>query len=141
MTEIDTGRATAQQVLTSRRGLMCGVAGLGAAGALAACGTAEPEPGGGEDGVLARTSDVPVGGGVVSGETVIVQPTADEFAAFSAVCPHRGTIVDAPNDEGVIICPNHRSEFGIEGELLKGPAETGLTEVDIIVEDGEITLA
>lgn len=140
MTEIDTGRAAARRVLASRRGLMCGVAGLGAVGALAACGASEPELSVGEDGVLAQTSDVPVGGGIVVGETVVVQPAKDEFAAFSAVCPHRGTIVDAPNDEGVIICPNHRSEFGLEGELLKGPADTGLTEVDITVENGEIIL-
>ncbi|WP_051393642.1 ubiquinol-cytochrome c reductase iron-sulfur subunit [Glycomyces arizonensis] len=158
MTDIDTGRAVARRILASRRGLMCGLAGIGAAGALSACGTAEPvgdssgsggetggsgSDGGGEGGAeaLAQTADVPVGGGIVAGETVIVQPSADEFLAFSAVCPHMGTIVDAPNDEGVIICPNHHSEFGMEGELLKGPAETGLTEVAISVENGSITLA
>ncbi|WP_035701411.1 ubiquinol-cytochrome c reductase iron-sulfur subunit [Glycomyces tenuis] len=155
MTDIDTGRAAAQRVLASRRGLMCGLAGLGAAGALAACGTAEPadessesggeatggatEDGGGE--ALASTSEVPVGGGIVVGETVIVQPAADEFLAFSAVCPHMQTIVDPPNEEGVIVCSNHFSEFDMEGGLLKGPAETGLTEVAITVENGGITLA
>lgn len=142
MTDIDTGRAVAQRVLASRRGLMCGAAGLGAAGALAACGTAEPaddaNDGGTDDGALAQTSDIPVGGGIVAGETVIVQPTADEFLAFSAVCPHLGTIVDPPNDEGLIVCPNHQSAFDMEGGLVNGPAETGLSEVPITVEDGSV---
>ncbi|GAB3996859.1 hypothetical protein GCM10029992_18160 [Glycomyces albus] len=74
----------------------------------------------------------------MAGETVIVQPTADEFLAFSALCPHQGTIVEAPDDSGTIICPNHGSQFDLEGELLQGPAETGLTEVDITVEEGQI---
>lgn len=149
MTEIDTGRAAARRVLATRRGLMCGAAGLGAASALAACGTAESpsgsdeSTGGGEDGggVLAQTSEVPVGGGIVVDETVIVQPTADEFLAFDAACPHMGTPVEAPDADGVIVCPGHFSEFDMEGGLLKGPAETGLTEVAITVEDGGITLA
>ena len=158
MTDIDSGRDIAQRVLASRRGLMCGVAALGAAGALAACGTAEPTGGGdsttgggdptdgatdgGDTGTaLTETAEVPVGGGIVVDGTVVVQPTADEFLAFSAACPHQGTTVDAPNAEGVIICPNHGSEFDIEGGLLKGPAETGLTEVEITVEGGSISLA
>ncbi len=151
MTDIDPGRVAARRALASRRGLLCGAAGLGAASALAACGTAEApsdsgdgaeETAGGEAGeVLAQTSEVPVGGGIVVDETVIVQPTADEFLAFAAACPHMGTPVDAPDEEGVIVCPNHFSEFDLEGGLLKGPAETGLTEVAITVEDGGISLA
>lgn len=158
MTDIDSGRDLAKRVLASRRGLLCGAAALGATGALAACGTAEPQSSGSDDAesdseetggstegsgggtpqALASTDEVPVGGGIVAGETVIVQPTADEFLAFSAVCPHQGTIVNAPDDAGTIICPNHGSQFDMEGELLQGPAETGLTEVEITVEEGQI---
>lgn len=160
MTDIDSSRDLAKRVLASRRGLLCGAAALGAAGALAACGTAEPSSSGSDDATteetdtgdsggagdsggqsteaLAATEDVPVGGGIVVAETVIVQPTQDEFLAFSAVCPHQGTIVGAPNEDGVIICPNHFSEFSMDGELLQGPAETGLTEVEITVEEGQI---
>ncbi|HEU5129866.1 MAG TPA: Rieske (2Fe-2S) protein [Glycomyces sp.] len=149
MTEIDTGRAAARRVLATRRGLMCGAAGLGAASALAACGTADTPSGSGEDtggegdggGVLAQTSEVPVGGGIVVDGTVIVQPAEDEFLAFDAACPHMGTLVEPPDGDGVIVCPGHFSEFDMEGGLLKGPAETGLTEVAVTVEDGGITLA
>ncbi|MQM27321.1 Rieske (2Fe-2S) protein [Glycomyces albidus] len=159
MTDTKTGSDLAQRVLASRRGLMCGLAGLGAAGALAACGSAEESPssegsseaapsdggadsstaGGGE--AIAATADVPEGGGIVVDETVIVQPTADEFLAFSAVCPHQGAIVNPPDAAGDIVCPSHGSMFGLDGSLEQGPAETGLTEVEITVEDGQIFLA
>lgn len=163
MTDTRTGSDLAGQAvarsLASRRGVMCGLAGLGAAGALAACGTAESpnaesttgssdasteggttgESGGGTG--IAATADVPVGGGIVVDETVIVQPTADEFLAFSAVCPHQGAIVAAPDADGNIICPRHQSTWTIDGELEQGPAEVNLPAVDITVEDGQISLA
>jgi Rieske Fe-S protein len=139
--------------------MMCGLAGLGAAGALAACGTAESPNGsdaatstdaateggttgesGGNAGIAA-TSDVPVGGGIVVDETVIVQPAADEFLAFSAVCPHQGEIVAAPDADGNIVCPRHQSTWTIEGALEEGPAEVDLPPVEITVEDGQISLA
>ncbi|MEU6858141.1 Rieske (2Fe-2S) protein [Glycomyces sp. NPDC046736] len=159
MTDSSTGTDLAARVLgdrASRRGLMCAFAGAGAAGALAACGTAEPtdsgttdsgpssEGDGDQDGggtPLAATADVPLGGGIVVADTVLVQPDADEFLAFSAACPHMGTTVNPPDAGGVIVCPNHGSEFSLEGELEKGPAETGLSEVDITVEEGQIFLA
>ncbi|MEV3937402.1 Rieske (2Fe-2S) protein [Glycomyces sp. NPDC049804] len=162
MTDTKAGTDLAEQApakaLASRRGVMCGLAGLGAAGALAACGTAEsPDtetPGtestsaadGGATGEaggtgIAATADVPVGGGIVVEETVIVQPTADEFLAFSAVCPHQGAIVAAPDADGNIICPRHQSTWTLEGELEQGPAEGNLPAVEITVEDGQIALA
>nr|BFF23212.1 hypothetical protein GCM10025732_11770 [Glycomyces mayteni] len=107
MTDSKTGSDLARRVIASRRGLMCGLAGLGAAGALAACGTAESPSdsstssgsdattGGSGDGssadaggdAIAATADVPEGGGIVVADTVLVQPSADEFLAFSAACP------------------------------------------------------
>jgi Rieske Fe-S protein len=167
MTDTKTGTDLAKQVLVkgaaSRRGVMCGLAGIGAAGALAACGTAESPSSsdttsggtdsstdggteGGTDGgangnAIAATSDVPVGSGLVVDETLIVQPSADEFAAFSAVCPHQGEIVAAPDADGNIVCPRHQSTWTIEGALEQGPAEVNLPEVAITVENGEIFLA
>ena len=164
MTDTKTGTDLAKQVLArgvaSRRGVMCGLAGIGAAGALAACGTAEPPSGSGDEATtgggdptsggtsgetgagtpLAATADVPEGGGLVVDETVIVQPSADEFAAFSAVCPPHGAIVAAPDADGNIICPRHQSTWTIDGALEQGPAEVDLTTVEINVEDGQIFL-
>jgi Rieske Fe-S protein len=164
MTDTKAGTDLAAQTpakgITSRRGVMCGLAGIGAAGALAACGTAESPSSSGADATsggsdpsasestgsgggtgIAATADVPEGGGIVVDETVIVQPSADEFVAFSALCPHQGAIVAAPDADGNIICPRHQSTWTIEGELEQGPAEVNLSEVEITVQDGQIFLA
>lgn len=164
MTDTRAGTDLARNVLAkgvaSRRGVMCGVAGLGAVGALSACGTAESpsssaDPStatdsssaeGGSTGEgggtgIAATADVPEGSGIVVDETVIVQPSADEFLAFSAVCPHQGAIVAAPDAEGTIVCPRHQSAWSLDGTLEEGPAEVNLSEVEITVEDGQIFLA
>ena len=57
--------------------------------------------------------------------------------AFSATCPHQGGTV-APAD-GVFKCPLHSSTFDeTTGERLSGPATTGLTEVDVVVDGANV---
>ncbi|MFG3438553.1 Rieske (2Fe-2S) protein [Nonomuraea sp. NPDC047897] len=94
-------------------------------------------------GALARTADIPVGGGAVFKEqkVVVTQPTAGEFKAFSAVCTHKGCAV-AGVEGGLIDCPCHGSKFKIEdGSVTAGPADKPLPEVRISVEGDQITLA
>ncbi len=139
----------------TRRTVMGVTAGLGGAVALAACGgssdgagtstapatspatsspataggTASPGSGGDE---LAKTADVPVGGGIVlqDQKIVLVQATAGSFTALSATCTHKGCVVSAPKD-GKIVCPCHQSEFGLDGSVQRGPATTPLPTVQI----------
>jgi len=121
-----------------------GVAGLAAA---AACSTyssnsgtpAKPQAGG----VLGATTDVPVGGGAVfkDQQVVVTQPSAGQFAAFSAVCTHQGCTVDTVKD-GTIDCPCHGSKFKIaDGSVAQGPANRPLEKKAITVSGGKITLA
>ena len=91
---------------------------------------------------LASVDDVPVGGGVVIGgrQVGVTQPTAGEFKAFSSACPHEGCAVTEVRD-AEIICPCHFSKFSvIDGEVLSGPAEQGLTEIGVRVQDGDLVL-
>lgn len=93
---------------------------------------------------IAALADVPVGGGIVidaAGDPlVLVQPRAGVVAGFSAVCPHAGTTVAAPQD-GVIVCPNHGSQFAADtGALTKGPATRALTAVPVRVEGDQVVL-
>jgi Rieske Fe-S protein len=91
--------------------------------------------------VLAQTADVPVGGGVIVGDTVITQPTAGDFKAFSAVCTHQGCAVSEVVD-GSITCNCHGSKFSVEdGEPTDGPANSPLPAKQITVEGESITLA
>ena len=58
---------------------------------------------------------------------VVVQPTAGEYKAYSAICPHQGCEVDQVAG-GEIMCPCHGSRFRVsDGGVLNGPATQGLT--------------
>ncbi|MFF5234718.1 Rieske (2Fe-2S) protein [Dactylosporangium sp. NPDC000521] len=135
-----------------RRALL---AGAGATALLAACGSTEEGPAAAPAAgapstaasepapaaSLASTAEVPVGGGEVVGDVLVVQPVAGTFKAYNAACPHKGVKVTAPKD-GVATCPAHNSTFAIaDGARMSGPATTGLTEIAIKVDGGRITKA
>ncbi|WP_330176880.1 Rieske (2Fe-2S) protein [Streptomyces sp. NBC_01498] len=157
-----SGRTVARRTVVAAAGAV----GLGAA--LVACGsdespdTAEAPAGSGgtdngaggdggtEDGsaggqgeVLAKTTDIPEGGGKVFEDKgiVVTQPTAGEFKAFSATCTHAGCVVgDISN--GTITCPCHGSQFdAADGSVKKGPASKPLGAASITVSGDSITLA
>ncbi|MFD1150412.1 Rieske (2Fe-2S) protein, partial [Saccharothrix hoggarensis] len=91
-------------------------------------------------------ADVPDGGGAIAGNPATSKPlvlvrTGDTVKAYDATCPHQGTAVSPP-EGGVITCPNHGSTFNAtDGAVTKGPATTGLTEVKVKVEAGQVILA
>ncbi|SCL15629.1 Tat (twin-arginine translocation) pathway signal sequence [Micromonospora nigra] len=156
------------QVLTgpgvqTRRALLTGAGVVGAAVVLAACGSDEPgdgaaptsggpavtntgDAGGGDrEGAqsLARTGDIPVGGGAVLAAQgiVITQPKAGEFKGFDPICTHQGCPVSNV-DGGTINCTCHNSKFSIaDGSVKAGPATQPLAEKPVKVEGDRITLA
>ena len=94
-------------------------------------------------GGLASTSDIEVGGGEIFAdeEVVVVQPTAGEFKAYSAVCTHQGCLVASISSEG-IVCPCHNSVFSLDdGAPTSGPASEPLEEVQLTVTGDQISLA
>jgi Rieske Fe-S protein len=144
----------------TRRALFAGTCGAACAAAMSACATyrvgpasapppanaapAQPDAVGGAEppGVLASTSDVPVGGGTVFADrdVVVTQPAAGEFHAFSATCTHQGCPVTEVAD-GTINCNCHGSRFAIaDGSVVDGPADTPLPERGIEVSGEEILL-
>ncbi len=72
---------------------------------------------------------------------VIVQPTAGEFVAWSAICKHEGETVGSV-ENNVITCPYHGSQYdSATGDVVGGPAPSGLDPVQIKVTNGRITQA
>ncbi|MDQ0797183.1 Rieske (2Fe-2S) protein [Streptomyces sp. B1I3] len=124
----------------------------GAAGAAAlTTGCGSPDGGGGDESSapdsagaeLARTSDVPVGGGTIFKDRriVVTQPADGRFKAFSAVCTHAGCIVSSVGD-GTIDCACHGSRFSItDGAVEAGPASRPLPAERITVEGDSIRRA
>ena len=97
---------------------------------------------GGGDEALVATNDVPVEGGVViDDEVVVTQPESGTFKAFTAVCTHQGCIVNEIADN-VITCPCHGSQYSAsDGSVEGGPAPAPLAEVDVKVVDGQVVRA
>ncbi|MFD9907268.1 Rieske (2Fe-2S) protein [Streptomyces sp. NPDC059063] len=156
--DVSPGVAKAEPRGPARRTVVTAVGAAGLAAALAACGSdddkdsSEPageasdkEQGGGGAGgaVLARTADIPVGGGKIFKDegVVVTQPTKGEFKAFSNRCTHKQCPVTSVAG-GTINCPCHGSKFDIaDGSVKQNPAPKPLPAAEISVEGGEIKLA
>ncbi|MFF1897231.1 Rieske (2Fe-2S) protein [Streptomyces sp. NPDC058206] len=127
----DGGGSTASAPETSR-----GATPSTGAGAASAKGSVP----GGE--ALAKTSDIPVGGGKVFAEqkVVVTQPEKDEFKGFSAICTHMGCTVAEVSD-GTINCPCHGSRYSItDAAVVAGPAPQPLAAERITVTGDTIRL-
>lgn len=104
-----------------------------------------PDNSGGNTGgnVLAKTTDIPVGGGkIIDAEKVVVtQPTKGTFKCFSAVCTHAGCTVSGVSN-GVISCPCHGSRFSAtDGSVKGGPAPAPLAAKKVSVQGDSVVLA
>ena len=144
-----------------RRTFLVGAASVAGVGVLAACAPAADEgsedpagaPGstpseragdqaGGQPVPLVAAADVPVGGAVsatTSGgdEIIVAQPEEGTFVAFSAICTHKGCVVEPDGAE--LACPCHGSVFeAATGRNVSGPAPTPLPSVAVTVEDGQV---
>ncbi|MFF4273764.1 Rieske (2Fe-2S) protein [Streptomyces sp. NPDC001536] len=92
---------------------------------------------------LAKTSDIPVGGGTIfkDEKVVVTQPKEGEFKAFSNICTHQQCPV-ANVDGGTINCTCHGSKFSItDGSVENPPATQPLAEKQITVKGDSIQLA
>jgi Rieske Fe-S protein len=93
--------------------------------------------------VLAKTADIPVGGGKIFAKkgVVVTQPTEGTFKAFSTVCTHQGCAVEKIED-GTINCLCHGSKFKIaDGSVADGPAPKPLPAKKITVDGDSLKLA
>ena len=96
--------------------------------------------GGGGAAVLAKTSDVPVGGGTILADKkiVITQPQSGAFHAFSAVCTHAGCTV-AYQGGAQIVCPCHGGLYNAAtGAVEGGPPPSGLAPRKVLERSGSI---
>jgi Rieske Fe-S protein len=88
---------------------------------------------------IAKTSDVPVGSGVIVDDIVVTQPSAGEFKGFSPKCTHAGCTVNKVAD-GTINCPCHGSKYNLDGSVANGPATKPLEARTVSVQGDSIVL-
>lgn len=118
-------------------------ASTGTAGAAGTAPSEQASSGSAGGTALAKTSDIPEGGGKVFKDqgVVVTQPTAGTYKAFSSKCTHAGCAVGSVAD-GVIVCPCHNSHFSAaDGSVKQGPATQPLAAANITVAGDEIKLA
>ncbi|MET8605501.1 Rieske (2Fe-2S) protein [Streptomyces rubiginosohelvolus] len=140
--------------MNARRRTVLAAGAAGAAALATGCGSsdgdggddASPTPSAPGDATgraeLARTGDIPVGGGTIFKEQkiVVTQPTEGDFKAFSAICTHASCLVSTVSD-GTINCPCHGSKFSITDAAVEaGPATRPLPAEEISVSGGAIRL-
>lgn len=116
-----------------------GSSGSGSGGGTGGGGTG----GGGTSAIIATTSEVPKGGGVVLAKdgVVITQPKPGEFKGFSSTCTHMGCPLHDVT-HGTINCICHGSQFSItNGHVVTGPATRPLPQKPITVHGKDISLA
>ncbi|GGV64979.1 Rieske (2Fe-2S) protein [Streptomyces thermoviolaceus] len=162
----EAGGTHRPQAAPARRTVVAAAGAAGLAAVLAACGSHDTSGSGaapsrsadGTDGtggtggdsattgssgtVLAKTSDIPEGGGKVFGSqgVVVTQPAKGQFKAFSSTCTHQGCTVAGITD-GTITCPCHGSAFSAtDGSVRNGPATRPLPSRPISVSGDEIRL-
>ncbi|WP_412079423.1 FAD-dependent oxidoreductase (plasmid) [Streptomyces xanthophaeus] len=86
------------------------------------------------DGTNGPVATLPRGEGTVvragGGPCAVHRDDAGALHAVSAVCTHLGCLVAFNNAERTWECPCHGSRFGIDGEILQGPALRPLEQRD-----------
>jgi len=86
---------------------------------------------------LVAAADVPVGSGTIVDGTLVTQPSAGVFKGFIARCTHAGCALSKVID-GAALCPCHSSTFGMDGQVLRGPAMEPLRARAVKVSGREI---
>jgi Rieske Fe-S protein len=94
--------------------------------------------------VLVRASGIRVGKGKqvrdpATGHTDwVLHLRGGQFTAYDPICPHQGCSVDFVSPDAGFACPCHGSRFDARGRRTAGPAPSGLTAIQVSVEDGEV---
>lgn len=122
---------------STRRTVLCAAALAGTAAAVgtAGCERRDPRPNQELTGpvALGAADEVPVGGARLYREekVLVSRPAAEDYRAFSAVCPHAGCVLSAIRDE-TAVCSCHGSTFDpATGAVLRGPAEEPLPALEL----------
>ncbi len=65
---------------------------------------------------------------VVQNRVIVARVNSTDFVAVSAACTHQGTTVQFQPSQNRFNCPNHNSNFNLNGTVINGPATRPLTQ-------------
>lgn len=64
---------------------------------------------------------------IIIGDTLVIATANETYVALSKACTHEGTTVAYRKAQNDIKCPNHGSEFNLDGSVKLSPAASPLT--------------
>lgn len=62
---------------------------------------------------------------------IIARTDENNFVACSAICTHRGCVVQYAHEAKQFVCPCHGARFDLDGNVTKGPAKRPLARHNI----------
>ncbi len=68
------------------------------------------------------------GGHLVSNEVIVAKTSAGNYIAVSSLCTHQGATLTFESPNNQFHCPNHGSNFALDGKVVNGPAATALKQ-------------
>lgn len=71
---------------------------------------------------------------------VLLQPSAGNFIALSAVCTHLGCIVKWVDESQEFLCPCHAGRFSTAGQVLGGPPPKPLATYGVSVAGDDVLI-
>jgi nitrite reductase/ring-hydroxylating ferredoxin subunit len=79
----------------------------------------------------------------VAGKSIAIFNVDGEFFAIGNECTHEGApLSEGAVNEGCVVCPWHGAEFDLRtGEALTPPAVESVGSYQVVVSDGEISIA
>lgn len=88
-----------------------------------------------KSGDIKELNELPAGEGAILSKGLqklaVYKDEQGSVRAFSAVCPHLGCVVQWNGEEKSFDCPCHGSRFTTSGDVINGPATTGLEQIKI----------
>jgi len=86
-----------------------------------------------------------VGSSKINGSIIVVRVGADNvpesFEALSLICTHQGCGISYQEADRVLSCPCHGSVFGLNGNVLQGPAVKPLTKYAVSINNNTLTVS
>ena len=71
---------------------------------------------------------------------IVVHARDGGLHATSAICTHMGCTVRYDEKLGILHCPCHGSEYGLDGHNIRGPAKRPLKQYDVRTENGLVVI-
>lgn len=71
---------------------------------------------------------------------IIAKTAEDSFVVASNSCTHRGKALGYDHETGLFICASGKSEFGLDGIVVRGPAEKSLRIYNWDLEEGGLII-